>query len=68
MRSWKQKKIRIERMRAKRRGKQRAVRSGCYLKATVEPEKKPTGYKDFESLEFIKKMKKLAWRSVFRKG
>ncbi len=50
-------------MRAKRRGKQRAVKSGCYIKATVEPEKKPTGHKD---VEFVKKMKKLAWRSIFR--
>ena len=60
MHSWKHKKLRLEQNKAKRRGKQRVVRSGCYIKATVEPEKKPTGYKDFESLEFIKKMKKLA--------
>lgn len=60
MRSWKYKKIKDEQRKAKRRGKQRAVKSGCYLKQ--DKEVVTTGYKD---LEFVKRMKKLIWRSVF---
>jgi hypothetical protein len=59
--SWKYKKIKNEQRKAKRRGKQRAVRSGLYINQTKEI--KTVGYKDSE---FFKRMKKLIWRNVFR--
>jgi len=71
MRSWKQKKIRDERRKARRRGKQRFARSGCFkMPAYIGP----AASRNLGSLEssshkgagLLEKLRKISWRRIFR--
>lgn len=70
MRSWKQRKMTLERRKARRRGKQRACRSGRF-EMPVYIGKAAT--RNIGSLQssghkgsgFLEKLKKMSWRRIF---